>query len=198
MLFRLVSSSLLLGSAAAFLTPAIMYHHQRQPSSSSSSSTTSTSTSSSLPMGKVVVELDKVTGLQDKDRLGTSDPYVRCHFQKRNSVKHHHPKIPTMMICFSISKTVSFFCCRSSLNWKRIIGSWIRTTGIGKVREKAVRPAPNTTKSLHGTAWTVSTIWCYGVRSWTTIRPSTVRYVALFSDCLLLVLLAASIHRRSK
>jgi hypothetical protein len=82
MLFRLVSTSLLLGSAASFLTPAIMYHHhqrqQQEPSSSSSSSSSSsTSSSSRLPMGKVVVELDKVTGLQDKDRLGTSDPYVR-------------------------------------------------------------------------------------------------------------------------
>lgn len=31
----------------------------------------------SLHMGKVVVELDKVTGLQDEDAVGTSDPYVR-------------------------------------------------------------------------------------------------------------------------
>jgi hypothetical protein len=78
MWFRLVSTSLWLGSAAAFLTPAIMYHHQRQQQEASSSSSSSSTTSiSRLPMGKVVVELDKVTGLQDKDRLGTSDPYVR-------------------------------------------------------------------------------------------------------------------------
>jgi hypothetical protein len=60
MVFRVVFSSLLLlGSAAAF-SPAMLYQRS----------------STLLRMGKVVVELDKVTGLQDKDRLGTSDPYV--------------------------------------------------------------------------------------------------------------------------
>jgi hypothetical protein len=62
MVFRVVFSSLLLlGSAVAFSPSAMLYQR---------------SSTILLRMGKVVVELDKVTGLQDKDRLGTSDPYV--------------------------------------------------------------------------------------------------------------------------
>lgn len=41
--------------------------------------------SAALAMGKVVVELDKVTGLQDEDTLGTSDPYVSVN--ERNAIE---------------------------------------------------------------------------------------------------------------
>lgn len=48
--------------------------------------------SASLSMGKVVVELDKVTGLQDADTLGTSDPYVsrNVYVEKRATNYSHH------------------------------------------------------------------------------------------------------------
>ena len=37
-------------------------------------------------MGKIVIFLDKITNLADKDTLGKSDPYVKFHLEQDNLV----------------------------------------------------------------------------------------------------------------